>query len=1256
MTSFDSETLFLRHAASLRSLAVELREPAESVHLKGTPGSRLESAISTHPTIHSWTPMLAMTTLRKLFLAGTALAASAAMLCGQTFDSVAAFGGIQGASGFTYQRYNPTEETYTPLVWTGAHWQKDLTVTGEYPRITSTWQAPGADAGYGPEHVVRSWQATASGTVSILMHSSTGNQIRWNWLPGAVNSDGVRLEIRRNRMPIYSAMLPPTVAGIAFPALSIPINAGDSLHFHVDPLGNYGWDAIDFLPVITQTSGAGYVDPAITYDSASAFGGTTVPWYYLAAPQGQGLRFSPANPSPYIPMTWQGAAAQYWAWVSGGTVNWSRVWAMQQHPETTHDSVRAWVAPASGDVYLTSVGNIAMAYAQTAPADGAIVMIHHNNNLIWSKTLTANDTVGEALNRRVRVVVGDSITFRVSAGPAQIAYGDHVNLHVRLRLVPTEYSVNAFSGTSTGNWSYVARLKATGALVPMTYDATQKAWRHVAGTSIASVRSDTQEPSAVADAVRAWRAPVDCVAHLDGVTLARQAEAAVGGEDGVNVTVLRNSEVVLTERIESADQLGIDLTARVPMRAGDYLYVQVDDGGASNAVGDNIALSYAVTPYVNGSPRRLDGPTIDIYGSGTPQVLTLSQPALWSWGRIRVFASIDLNAGAMLRVHDAVLEFQNTQQREFNLNWKGGRMATSNAVCGGRLDEIANTWLHSNFELDNGSWQCTDTIMRYHYGILPGRVDPPQTTGSFRGTRVTRGPSCGELIMRGPGASKLVDSVFMANLGADVGGGAGGVYDFDLPTDRVIANRIFGAPGTGGTNVTVVPGSTYSLLVKNTLVPYWWMFPNGVSPALDQPTVEPRYTLRMLPTRPTGMLPNFNCVGMQGGYRLPSIDPAVMPTTVSVRMGNTTQEFSNTKVDVWGAYFNGIDTNVVMHGSRTGGSGSLAASHIGEFMAFAGRVQFRSSSPQQIDAISGATTMEIGGWWAGAPPVTAIMKRVKLGLPNHRGQINVRSGSTLVLEDCVLDNVDIYNLGGTIVKARSTLLPAAIVRAGTLTSDDSRYEAIYRWDFPVSRDGWENWDQNYANYHTQGFQEPWNVVGGALRLHYPPIPVGGWTPPGQAPSPSRPLFLPRIVAPINGSWPANGSPPTKLLGLNGKHCYLVLRVNPHVAATGTPLRLVISATDREGGWASWPQYERQVEILATPGWQTYVWDLNVGLGPVNDARVSPVLGVQPGWQPYSGRTNYLGIQFGTYAQNGTLQAPDWLELDYVVITDDYSQY
>ena len=53
MTSFDSETLFVRHAASLRSLAVELREPEEFVLFKGTPGSRLESAISTHPTIHS---------------------------------------------------------------------------------------------------------------------------------------------------------------------------------------------------------------------------------------------------------------------------------------------------------------------------------------------------------------------------------------------------------------------------------------------------------------------------------------------------------------------------------------------------------------------------------------------------------------------------------------------------------------------------------------------------------------------------------------------------------------------------------------------------------------------------------------------------------------------------------------------------------------------------------------------------------------------------------------------------------------------------------------------------------------------------------------------------------------------------------------------------------------------------------------------------------------------------------------------------
>lgn len=1163
--------------------------------------------------------------------AGIGVGASAQYDAAQAFPALS-----QGYLGYYYQSYDPITETYALLTLeTSAPYSPYWKGPSGAPRLGSNYAAPGWEDA--PLEAVRTWRAPQSGIVSIAASGSTSIAFTTNATVD-VGDDGVKLSIRRNRMPIWSAALPRTATSMAFPAVTIAVNAGDDIHFHVDRWGFAYNDWVTFLPNITLTPGPGYADTAVVHDSSTAFSSTTGPWYYLAVPQGQGGHFTPASPSPYLPMTYfpqTPPTASYWAWVSGGTTMWSRVFANEQHPETTHDSVRAWVAPSSGDVYLETVVPIAMSYVQNPPADGAVVSIHHNGQLVWTKVLQRTDTAGEMVKRRLHVKAGDSVRFRVSSGSSQVAYGDHVKLHVRLTQYPGSDSATAFS-TAAANWIYRAR-SASGTYAAMTYNSSNSAWEYASGGGTARVFADRQVPASGWAAVRTWQAPIDCVAHVDTLSYARQTSGSVGGEDGVRIVVRRDNEVFLTETITNSDLTGVPVTVRVPMRAGQLLDVAVDDGGSGNVTGDDVTLAYCITPYRNGGPRRLDGPVIEVHASNgnLPPTFEASGPILWSWGTYKVDASIRLDSGGYLDIRDAVLQFENTYQRQFNLNWRGGRAATANVVGGGRLS--SGSMYHSNFELNHGTWYCTDSILQFHYGVLPG--DPyvtPMTAGSFRGTRVGRGQSCGELIMRGPGTSRLADSTFQVNLNCKLAGTPQSVLPLSLPVDRVVANTHLGNTGT------LLPGALYDLHVENSMVTWWFFFPTDVD--TNPPGTTP-WTFQFRPSRRSAMLPNFAANDLEGGYSLPLLDGLSLTPTI-VRVGECVQDFLDTQVKVWGAYFNGTNTNVVMTGQQTGAA-PYDTSHIGEFMVFGGRVHFRASSATRLDALSGATTMEIGGNWSNAPATDVTMKRVKIGIPGGaRGEINVDAGSVLRLEDCTLDNVDIWVKNGTVVNARSNLSPSVTVRQGVITPATpglNDFEPIYRWDFTSSRLNWRNFDTNAAPWFQQGFPEPWSTTGSALVLKYPSIPSGGWTPPGGTPTSARPLFIPRIVAPAS-----------PLLGMNTAHCYLVMRVNPHLANTATPLRIVVSATDKEASWASWMLYERQFDISAATGWVTYVVDLNAGPGAAHP-RLTP-LSAATGWKPLSGRTDYLGIQFGTFAQNGYLNAGDWLEVDYVIVTDDFTPY
>jgi hypothetical protein len=114
------------------------------------------------------------------------------------------------------------------------------------------------------------------------------------------------------------------------------------------------------------------------------------------------------NGSSYTNMTWDSTEKKW-----KGSNQYDAVGVDWQHPGTSNDSVRAWVAPKTGNITIGSTGTIKLG----SGGDGVQVKVLKNTTQIWPasgwQTINANSSVAFP-STSVAVAKGDNIRFIVN--------------------------------------------------------------------------------------------------------------------------------------------------------------------------------------------------------------------------------------------------------------------------------------------------------------------------------------------------------------------------------------------------------------------------------------------------------------------------------------------------------------------------------------------------------------------------------------------------------------------------------------------------------------------------------------------------------------------------------------------------------------------------------------------------------------------------------------------------------------------------
>lgn len=335
----------------------------------------------------------------------------------------------------------------------------------------------------------------------------------------------------------------------------------------------------------------------------------------------------------------------------------------------------------------------------------------------------------------------------------------------------------------------------------------------------------------------------------------------------------------------------------------------------------------------------------------------------WKGVHYRIHGNLVLAKGGVLTLDQATVELMNTYARQYRVLFQGGRLVSTAATIGGTLrDGVAQP---SNIELLDGEWVCTDTTVRYCYGITFGWG---RQGGKLRATRLIQGPNPDSIIMSGRGDVVIRDSTYAIALNAYADRGGTGV--FDLPVNTPIS-RVF-----DGSNV---PGADYRLQLINTRVPdFWFLFVNHVR--MDGPPVE--IVLRHCPK----LIPSVLGHNLTGTVRLP------LTLDTPVRTGNVTwrRESEPVSVIAWGLYLTGDQTNFTVAGPTT----------ICELMLWDGRCAVVGDDGTYNAAVT-ATTVECGFLDAPGRPELHL-RNVSLGNFYQgvavRGQVTAQGDGKVIVE------------------------------------------------------------------------------------------------------------------------------------------------------------------------------------------------------------------------------------------------------------------
>ncbi len=646
-------------------------------------------------------------------------------------------------------------------------------------------------------------------------------------------------------------------------------------------------------------------------------------------------------------------------------------------------SVRAWDAPNSGTVAITTVGAVHKPFA-SIEGDGSLIRIYRNDLKIFERALAKDDTTGFNINESIVVNAGDRLWFHNDPGLTSIddavVFLPHLTLTTGPGYDPTQQthgSIAEFSSSSqTNGWTYEAFDRVTGAYTQMTdkgIDAYGRFWKF--GTTC-KVWAARQQPSDTHEAVRVWTAPQDGFAFVKSLTPLTKVIA--GDPVAASLRRIHQNDVSILWDGTVSDGADTPFGSVVHVRTGDRIALHVDGivPGSTTAL---VGVDFQIDLYPGGEiPRAVVTDN---------QTVTINSDQLWLYQDREINGDLVLASGK-LSVIDSTVALKMWYENQHTFKFEEGDLATTRSTVGGGTN--TGSPLHTSFQFwwpGDGRWTVNDTTVQYSYGILLSGNEPAVLEG-----KQMKGGTQSDLIHLGQNSQvTLADSTFRFRL--QFPANILGDFSMDLPIDAPITTVIDGND---------IPNVNWTLDLTNVVVPDWDLAPYDMVSGVG---VNKTVTLNHVPS----LWPEIDGTNLQGtvtpftgtltdALSIPPIpDERTFLDTFNVRWaGGPTK----TKINHWAVYLDGPSTNVNI--TAAGGPAQIA-----ELFCFGGaRVAYSGSiSPQnERDAKCMATVIRCYNEPSIPQTSRLFLVNCELGVPGNKGSIRAEDGAYIKIDGAKLVN------------------------------------------------------------------------------------------------------------------------------------------------------------------------------------------------------------------------------------------------------------
>jgi len=414
----------------------------------------------------------------------------------------------------------------------------------------------------GPNNdTARAWQAPTSGVIDITSHVA-------KMVSGG---NGVVVKITKNGTTIWG---PVTIAGndttgVDANVSGVTVAQYDAIRFEINNNGDSGSDATVWFPTIQYQ----YVANAGFTNTQGAN-----QWYYQDNVNGSWKNMTVYTPGGYLGQPeWHNSTGGY-------------VWPSGEHPGPNNDTARAWQAPTSGVIDITS--HVAK---MVSGGNGVVVKITKNGTAIWGPmTIAGNDMNGVDANiTGVPVAQFDVIRFEINNNGDWNVDSTVWNPAILYRSVAN----TGFSSTQgakqwnyqdqvNGNWHDITAYNLSGYL-------GQPEWHDSTG---GFVWPTGQHPGQANDTARTWTAAgsgfVDITSHVAKMT---------AGGNGVIVKITKNGTTVWGPvTIAGSDTTGVDANVTgIAVSPSDKIRFEINNNGdwSFDATTWNPSIKFSASKY-----------------------------------------------------------------------------------------------------------------------------------------------------------------------------------------------------------------------------------------------------------------------------------------------------------------------------------------------------------------------------------------------------------------------------------------------------------------------------------------------------------------------------------------------------------------------------------------------------------------------------------------------------------------------------------